>query len=319
MLSIQGITITTDYYVLPVVACQVVLGVQWLETLGPVETDYKKLTMTFKIDGVRHTLQGLGREAEASIIEVLYNKKCSGLQRMGFFFQIQPHTDTLSTNTYPPAIQCLLEEFAEVFRPNPSLPPQRQHDHKIPLQPSTGPVSVHPYRYPYYQKAEIERMVKELLESGLIRPSNSHFSSPVLLVKKTDGTWRFCIDYRVLNKIIIKDKYPIPVIDELLDELHGAKFFSKLDLRLGYHQICVNEDDIPKIAFWTHEGHYEFIVMPFRLTNAPATFQSLMNDLFWPYIRQFILVFFHDILVYSKSWEDHLTHLQLVLKILAAN
>jgi hypothetical protein len=114
-LSIQGITITADYYVLPVVACQVVLGVQWLETLGPMETDYKQLTMTFRIGGVRHTLQGLGREAEASSIEVLHNKECSGLQRMEFFFQIQPLKNTLSTNTYPPAIQCLLEEFVEVF------------------------------------------------------------------------------------------------------------------------------------------------------------------------------------------------------------
>ena len=271
-LSIQGITITADYYVLPVAACQVVLGVQWLETLGPVETDYKQLTMTFIIGGVRHTLQGLGRAVKASSIEVLHNKECSGLQRMGFFFQIQPLKNTLSSNMYPSAIQCLLEEFAEVFAPNPSLPPQRQHDHMIPLQPNTGPVSVHPYRYPYYQKTEIERMVKELLESGLIRPSNSPFSSPVLLVKKPDGTWRFCIDYRALNKITIKDKYPIPVIDELLDELHGAKYFLKLDLRSGYHQIRVKEDDIPKTAFRTHEGHYEFIVMPFGLTNAPATF-----------------------------------------------
>jgi len=120
-----------------------------LETLGPVEIDYKQLTMTFRIGEVRHTLQGLGWEADVSSIKVLHNKECVGLQRMGFFFQIQPLKNTLSTNTYPPAIQCLLEEFAEVFAPNPSLPPQRQHDHKIPLQPSTGLVSVHPYKYPY--------------------------------------------------------------------------------------------------------------------------------------------------------------------------
>jgi hypothetical protein len=246
-----------------VAACQLVLGVQWLETLGPVEMDYKKLTMSFTEDAVSHTFHGIKPTSIAALTE----KKLYGLQGVGFFFQIIPTASNVQKPSYPHDMSSLLAKYSSVFAAPTGLPPPQTHDHQIPLQPQTVPVSVRPYRYPYYQKTEIEKMVQELLQTGLIRPSNNPFSSPVLLVKKPDGAWRFCVDYRALNDITIKDKYPIPVIDELLDELHGSKIYSKLDLRSSYHQIRVRKEDVPKIAFRTHEGHYEFVVMPFGLTN----------------------------------------------------
>ena len=211
-------------------------------------------------------------------------RKMKGLLRRGGIAQVVQlcpiTTDTSTPEVIPAEVQQIIDISDSLFKEPNVLPPSRDFDHKIPLLPGVKPVNVKPYRYAPTQKDEIERQIKEMLANGIIRPSHSPFASPVILVKKKDGTWRFCVDCRQLNNITVKDKYPLPIVDELLDELHGAAWFTKLDMRSGYHQIRVVPEDEAKTAFKTHHGHWEFRVMTFGLTNTPATFQALMNTIF---------------------------------------
>ncbi|GJZ00505.1 retrotransposon protein, putative, ty3-gypsy subclass [Tanacetum coccineum] len=173
-----------------------------------------------------------------------------------------------------------------------------------------------PYRLAPSEMLELSNQLKELHEKGFIRPSHSPWGALVLFVKKKDGAMRMCIDYRELNKLTIKNRYPLPRIDDLFDQLQGACCFSKIDLRSGYHQLRVREEDIPKTAFRTRYGHFEFTVMPFGLTNAPAIFMDLMNRVCKPYLDKFVIVFIDDILIYSKSEEEHEVHLKTILDLL---
>ncbi|GJZ38621.1 putative reverse transcriptase domain-containing protein [Tanacetum coccineum] len=211
----------------------------------------------------------------------------------------------------------VVTDFPEVFPEDlPGIPPTRQVEFQIDLVPGAAPVARAPYRLAPSEMKELAEQLQELSDKGFIRPSSSPWGAPVLFVKKKDGSFRMCIDYRELNKLTVKNRYPLPRIDDLFDQLQGSSIYSKIDLRSGYHQLRVREEDIPKTAFRTRYGHYEFQVMPFGLTNAPAVFMDLMNRVCKPYLDKFVIVFIDDILIYSKSKEEHEEHLKLILELL---
>ncbi|WVZ85511.1 hypothetical protein U9M48_032433 [Paspalum notatum var. saurae] len=213
-------------------------------------------------------------------------------------------------------LDLLIANSGTLFDKPKGLPPVRSCAHTIPLEAGAQPFRLRPYRYNPLQKDEIEKQVQELLKLGMIKFSNSPFASPALLVKNKTGDWRLCVDYRRLNAMTIKNKYPLPVIEELLDELARAQWFTSLDLRAGYHQIRMEEADQAKTAFQTHHGHFEYTVMPYGVTGGPATFQQVMNTVLDSVLRKFVVVFIDDILIYSKTWDDHLKHIQQVFQIL---
>ncbi|GJU03646.1 putative reverse transcriptase domain-containing protein [Tanacetum coccineum] len=211
----------------------------------------------------------------------------------------------------------IVRDFPKVFPEDlPGLPPARPVEFQIDLIPGAAPVARAPYRLAPSKMKELSEQLQELSDKGFIRPSSSPWGASILFVKKKDGSFRMCIDYRELNKLTVKNRYPLPRIDDLFDQLQGSSIYSKIDLRSGYHQLRVREQDISKTAFRTRYGHYEFQVMPFRLTNAPAVFMDLMNRVCKPYLDKFVIVFIDDILIYSKDEKEHEEHLKAILELL---
>ena len=208
-------------------------------------------------------------------------------------------------------------EYEDVFSDELlRLPPYRDVDFIIELHLGTSPISMNSHKMVPIELQELKVQLQELLDRGFITPSTLPWDAPVLFAKKREETLRLCIDYRQLNRATIKNRYPLPQIDDLFDQLRGAWVYSKIDLCTGYHQLRVREVDILKTAFRMRYGHFEFIVMPFGLTKAPAAFLDLMNRVFQPYLDRFVVVFVDDILIYSKTKKDHEGHLRIVLQTL---
>lgn len=226
-------------------------------------------------------------------------------------------TNAVGTDAAPdPEVKALLSRYEDVFAAITSLPPEREANHTIPLVEGARPVARPLYRLSPNELEEVERQVTALLNADMIRPSTSPWAAPILFVGKKDGTLRMVVDYRGLNAVTVKNRYPLPRIDDLLDRLSGSSVYSLLDLQQGYHQIRIAESDIPKTAFRTPGGHWEYLVLPFGLTNAPSTFQTIMNRILKSYIGKFVCVYLDDVLVYSRNREEHLQHLELVLEVL---
>jgi hypothetical protein len=253
-----------------------------------------------------------------------WKKECVGGQGMMCVMRVLDEFEPKEVTklvTSPKCIRRVLEEFPDVMPENlpEDLPPKRRVDHAIEVMPGVAPPAKAPYRMSHEELKKLKVQLEELLAKGYIKPSKSPYGAPVLFVHKKDGTLRMCVDYRALNKATVKNRYPLPRIDDLFDRLSGAKVFSRIDLRLGYYQIRIAEGDEEKTACCMRYGSYEFLMMPFGLTNAPATFCTLMNDIFREWLDDFVVVYIDDILIYSSSLEEHEEHLCKVFQRLREN
>ena len=312
-LVIQNKEFPADLIVLSIHDFDIILGMDWLSKHRATLDCYKKEVRLVRPDEPGVIFRGIRREIAPSLINAMIASKMLRKGCQGYLAFI---VDRRQEGTRLEDIS-IIKEFPDVFPDDISgLPPDREVEFTIDLIPETEPISIPPYRMAPAEMRELKAQLEDLLSKGFIRPSISPWGAPVLFVKKKDGSLRLCIDYRQLNRVTIRNQYPLPRIDELFDQLQGSRVYSKIDLRSGYHQLRVQESDAPKTAFRTRYGHYEFLVMPFGLTNAPAAFMDLMNRVFQPYLDRFVIVFIDDILVYSGSSEEHSEHLRIVLQTL---
>lgn len=309
--------------------CDVILGMPWLKAHNPIIDWRTHIIRLSKRGGGTIDIPSLDDDGETRIHARLVTAKhfaSLARQHEAYAAVVTPTDDNpdptvdAAPPTAPehPRAAALYAEYADVFPDKlpKGLPPPRAVDHRIELEPGFPPPCRPMYRLSPKEQDVLKTQLQELLDQEFIQPSKSPYGAPVLFVKKKTNDLRMCLDYRALNKGTIRNAYPLPRIDELLDRLHGATVFSALDLRSGYHQIRIADEDIPKTAFRTRYGAFEFRVLPFGLTNAPATFQRLMNDVFRPYLDQFVVVYLDDVMVWSKNEEEHENHLRIVLSLL---
>ncbi|MCO5606955.1 hypothetical protein L7F22_061146 [Adiantum nelumboides] len=314
-LHIQGYVDKEDFFISPLKHEDVILGAPWFDRLSAsIKFPERRISFKFREKNMYIDAQESGN-AIPLVHTHPFDKSIKSSISVYMVFVKDSLSDVNKTQVNESGSQEDLElskflnQFQDVFINDipEELPPKRgDDDHAIELIPGSSPPNKPPYRVSQAQQEEIMRQVNELVEKGMVRPSSSPFCSLVLLVHKKDGTYRMCVNYRALNKITIKNRFPVPCI---VDKLQGSTYFSRIDLNSGYHQIRIVNEDILKIAFCTTFGLYEYLVMPFGLTNAPATFNRMMERIFRPH-RNFVGVFFDDVIIYSKSMEEHKKHLQ---------
>ncbi|KAL0546144.1 hypothetical protein IC582_016050 [Cucumis melo] len=315
-IEIAGHVIEVTLIVLDMLGFDLILGMDWLAA-NHASIDCSRKEVTFNPPSMASfKFKGGGSKSLPQVISAIRASKLLSQGTWGILASVVDTREADVSLSSEPVVRDYPDVFPEEL---PGLPPHREVEFAIELEPGTVPISRAPYRMAPAELKELKVQLQELLDKGFIRPSVSPWGAPVLFVKKKDGSMRLCIDYRELNKVTVKNRYPLPRIDDLFDQLQGATVFSKIDLRSGYHQLRIKDEDVPKTAFRSRYGHYEFIVMSFGLTNAPAVFMDLMNRVFREFLDTFVIVFIDDILIYSKTEAEHEGHLRMVLQILRDN